>query len=143
MSTVRWIGEPLEKDIQKAVQDYLWIHPKVAKVIRINRGAMTAEYTSKRTGQTKRRYIEFNDAEGHSDVYGWLKGGRAFFIEIKRPKKQPTEKQANFLVEAWDTGCLAGVARSIEDASRILQGDPNMMTDAIRRARPSIDLGRR
>lgn len=59
---------------------------------------------------------------GFSDLFGVLPGGRALFLEIKTPKGRPTEAQTNFLVQAKCAGAAAGVARSIEDVIKIING---------------------
>jgi len=59
---------------------------------------------------------------GFSDLFGVLPGGKALFLEIKTPKGRPTEAQTNFLVQAKCAGAAAGVARSIEDVLKIING---------------------
>lgn len=66
---------------------------------------------------------------GLPDVIGILPGGRALFIEVKRPAwidgtvKRPAGKpspaQVNFLIIACDKGAAAGVAWSVSDALEI------------------------
>lgn len=58
---------------------------------------------------------------GDPDLYGSI-GGRHFEIEVKRPDgaSQPTELQCQRLREWGQSGAITGVARSVEDALRIL-----------------------
>lgn len=74
-------------------------------------------------------------AAGLPDIIGWLPGGRALFIEVKRPgfygggawtgKTKPagrvSDAQAAFLGHAISAGCAAGVAWSIDDALKIAE----------------------
>jgi len=58
---------------------------------------------------------------GDPDIYGSL-NGRHFEIEVKRPsgKSQLTELQSQRLREWEQAGAIAGVARSVDEALRIL-----------------------
>ena len=54
---------------------------------------------------------------GQSDLCGHRPGdGRAFYIEVKRPGGKPRENQERFLRQMRDTGALAGVAHSVDEA---------------------------
>lgn len=59
---------------------------------------------------------------GFSDLFGVLPGGKALFIEVKSLKGKPSEAQINFLSTVSMRGACAGVARSIEDVIRIING---------------------
>ena len=59
---------------------------------------------------------------GDPDLYGTV-GGRHFEIEVKRPNdpsSQLTELQARRLQEWKMAGAIVGVARSVDEAMRIL-----------------------
>jgi len=59
---------------------------------------------------------------GDPDLYGTI-NGRHFEIEVKRPNdasSQLTELQARRLMEWQQAGAITGVARTVEDALRIL-----------------------
>jgi hypothetical protein len=56
---------------------------------------------------------------GDPDLYGTI-GGRHFEIEVKRPGSRLTELQAQRLREWARAGAVTGVARTVEDALRIL-----------------------
>jgi hypothetical protein len=59
---------------------------------------------------------------GDPDLYGTI-NGRHFEIEVKRPNdpsSRLTELQARRLAEWQQAGAITGVARSVDDALRIL-----------------------
>ena len=58
--------------------------------------------------------------KGHSDVYGIKPGGRAFFIEVKTPIGSARPEQLKFIEVVKKKGALAGFARSVEDALKIV-----------------------
>lgn len=58
---------------------------------------------------------------GVSDLIGSLPGGRAFFIEVKRPGNKASALQKRFLDEARNVGAVAGVVTSVDDVRRILE----------------------
>ena len=107
--------EPTEKEIQSAILDYLRLHPKVAFVGRFNRGVMQSSY------QGRESYVQFNTLRGFPDIHGCLKGGRALYIEVKRPGRKPTEDQAAFLAKAEAAGALAITATSAEQVAEALR----------------------
>ncbi len=65
---------------------------------------------------------------GHSDLYGCLRGGKFFAIEVKPPDWRPRNKQEKnrhetqlaFLKRIKDNGGLAGVARDVNEAMKII-----------------------
>lgn len=61
---------------------------------------------------------------GHSDLYGVLPGGRAFFLEVKRPggrtSKVRLARQKAFRDRAAAAGALTGSAASVAEAVDIL-----------------------
>lgn len=109
-------GKPLERDIQRAILDYLHRHPKVATVGRFNSGAAMGTYNNRVS------YTRFNTIPGFPDIHGLLKGGRALYIEVKRPGQKPTAQQAAFLQDAAYGGALAFVATSVEDVMARMEG---------------------
>lgn len=60
---------------------------------------------------------------GQSDLQGHRPDGRCFYIEVKRPGQKPRQNQQDFLEAMRNTGALAGVAHSVEEAVRIVFGD--------------------
>lgn len=108
---------PLEKEIQKAIIQKLELRKDVVFVGRFNRGQAVATYG----GET--RYTPFNSVPGFPDIHGLLIGGRAFYIEVKRPPpcyEPPSDEQQDFLDAARIGGACAGVATSVEEAEAIL-----------------------
>jgi hypothetical protein len=93
-----------EKSVQAAVLDYLNTLP-YTKAWRQNRGAMLSEYTSKRTGITKKRMVKFG-IPGQSDISGICRGWR-LDIEIKRAGEVPTKNQAIYLATMTGIGGIA------------------------------------
>jgi hypothetical protein len=60
---------------------------------------------------------------GFSDLFGFtIPGGRATFIEVKTPTGRTSPEQENFLTQMARMGACAGVARSPEEAEKILKG---------------------
>jgi hypothetical protein len=109
---------PLEKDIQKAIIEAIELRRDVVFVGRFNRGQAVATDTH---GET--RYTPFNSVPGFPDIHGLLVGGRAFYIEVKRPPphyRKPDDAQQRFLDEARVGGACAGVACSVDEAMALL-----------------------
>lgn len=108
---------PLEKEIQKAILQRIALRKDVVFVGRFNRGQALASYN----GET--RYTPFNSVPGFPDIHGLLVGGRAFYIEVKRPPphyEKPSKEQQAFLDAARVGGACAGVACSVEEAMGLL-----------------------
>ena len=62
---------------------------------------------------------------GYSDLSGVRKSdGRAVFIEVKTPKGVVSEDQKHFLHQMRECHAVAGVARNVEDALRLIGGEP-------------------
>lgn len=59
---------------------------------------------------------------GFSDLFGVSPTGRAVFIEVKTPTGRVRPAQENFLKQIAAAGAYAGVARSPQDAERIILG---------------------
>lgn len=104
---------PTEHEIQAAILDYLRRVVR-AEAIRYNSGMM-------QIGEgAARRFVRFHDADGHADIGGVLPGGRAFYLEVKRPGEKPTPKQAKFLARMAKAGALTGVVTSVADVADLL-----------------------
>lgn len=106
-------AQPLERDIQKACLQLLRSHPKVGMVWRQNSGTFTEQ-----NPDGSQRYITANTMPGMSDIAGVLRGGRAFFLEVKRPGQKPSRLQQYFLQRAREAGAFAEV---ISDPEQILK----------------------
>lgn len=57
---------------------------------------------------------------GHSDLYGHRPDGKAFYIEVKTQTGHPTKEQEHFLDVMQKTGAISGIARSPDDALKIV-----------------------
>ncbi len=93
-----------------AVLELCQRHPLVAKAWRNNVGAM-------KIGD---RYVRFGEP-GTPDVMGFMKDGRFLAIEAKSEDGKLTDKQREFLANARDRRCIAGLARSVDDALAIIE----------------------
>lgn len=101
---------PLEKDIQKAIIAFLSAHPKISIYGRFNSGtAITGD------AQGNTRYTRFNSIKGFPDIHGMLKGGRAVYIEVKRPGGRVSEEQQEFIDKVAAHGAVAFIAYSVDD----------------------------
>lgn len=68
------------------------------------------------------RHFETGLPKGFSDLFGFRHSdGRIFFIEVKTPSGRLSSCQKNFLEQMRNYGAIAGVARSVDDAVRIIQ----------------------
>ncbi len=74
-------NEPQERDIQRAILDYLHLHPKVAFIGRFNSGAVQSNYNGHAS------YVRFHTIKGFPDLHGCTKSGRAIYLEVKRPRE--------------------------------------------------------
>lgn len=67
------------------------------------------------------RHFETGLPKGFSDLFGFRHSdGRIFFIEVKTPKGKVSKAQENFLEQMRNYGAIAGIARSADDAIRII-----------------------
>ena len=74
---------------------------------------------------TDPRHVRHGLPKGSSDLIGWTSDGRFLAIEVKRPGWRPTPSwrkspQAAFLAAVTRAGGVAFVARSAEEAVRLL-----------------------
>ena len=59
---------------------------------------------------------------GESDITGHrISDGKAIYIEVKLPGEHPRPDQKKFLAAMANTGAIAGVAHSIEEALEIVK----------------------
>ena len=59
---------------------------------------------------------------GDADVWGHRPDGKAFYIEVKMPGKEPREEQLNFLNAMRESGAIAGWCTTIPEAIKIVFG---------------------
>ena len=71
------------------------------------------------------RYFSVGLPKGFPDLFGFRKSDKQiFFIEVKTPTGQIRKEQRRFIRAMQLMGVLAGVARSVEDAFKIIgEGD--------------------
>ena len=70
------------------------------------------------------RFFDTGLPKGFSDLFGFRHSdGRIFFIEVKTPTGRLSKDQANFIQQMQNYGAIAGVARSVDDALKIIQED--------------------
>jgi len=107
--------EPTEAQVQASVLRYLQRHPQVVWVARMNSAA--GRLTRGTGGRETSQFMRFG-FKGCPDIHGMLKGGRALYVEVKRPSGKLTPEQAAFLQRAATHGGCAFVARGIDDCER-------------------------
>lgn len=60
---------------------------------------------------------------GGSDLIGWTHDGIFLAIEVKTKTGRASDKQLNFIDQVKKSGGRAGIARSADDAIKIIRGD--------------------
>lgn len=69
------------------------------------------------------RYFQTGVPAGFSDLFGFRKSdGRAVFIEVKTSKGRASEAQKHFIKQMNDSGAVAGICRSPEEAIELIGG---------------------
>ena len=113
-----------EQEIQNTIMAEL---SGEARLFRTNAGTMwQGDISRLPNGETILRHLRRVQGlpKGHSDLAGVRIGdGRAVYIEVKTPTGKVRPDQENFLRRMREYGALAGVARSVEDARRIIHDD--------------------
>lgn len=72
------------------------------------------------------RFFDTGLPRGYSDLSGVRKSdGKAIFIEVKNAKGKTSKHQDNFIEQMKKAGAIAGVARSPEDALKIIGVESN------------------
>lgn len=67
------------------------------------------------------RHFDTGLPKGFPDLFGFRKSdGRAVFIEVKSPLGRVRPEQGKFLKAMRNYGAIAGVARSVEEARKII-----------------------
>jgi hypothetical protein len=59
---------------------------------------------------------------GGSDLIGWTSDGIFIAIEVKTKTGKASQKQLNFIEQVKKSGGKAGIARSVDDALKIIKG---------------------
>ena len=71
---------------------------------------------------TNARMIRFGLAVGSSDIIGIAPCGRFLAVEVKTSKGRATKEQLRFIEAVNNAGGIAGIARSVEDALKLIRG---------------------
>jgi len=99
-----------EADIQNQIR--MALNP-YAVIFRVNSGKVRMQ---------DGRYFDTGVPNGYTDLSGFRKSdGKAIFLEIKTPKGKLREAQIHFLSQMSKHDVISGVARSPEDAIRIVE----------------------
>jgi hypothetical protein len=105
---------PSEAQVLKSILAYLRLHPKVGWYCRQNCGSFEVDG----------RYIQANSQSGMSDIIGCLRGsGRLFAFEVKSRSGRLSEHQTTFLRIIADSGGISGVVKSLDDVTKLLDGN--------------------
>ena len=136
-----------EAQVLAAVRRYLALHPRVARLIRVNSGA------AMRGDPASPRFVRFVDLEGQArlrsaskrseaiaraaqeqmelvpDLVGFLVDGRFLAVEVKAggwkcPRNARERAQERFLGVVRHSGGVAGFVASPRDAERLLSTQP-------------------
>lgn len=110
---------PRESDIQRAVLRLLAVDRRVAWSGRFNSGAVSYPAVALRDPQ----FVRFHTVPGFADIAGQLRDGVSVLIECKRAGERLEPHQFEFLATALWGRAVAGVARSVDDAIALLDGD--------------------
>lgn len=112
-----------ERDIQ--TQILLELSRGDTRLFRINAGTawqgVVAEHTRDRLVLAHPRAVRLA-APGVSDLIGWAPGGRFAAVEVKAPRGRATPEQLAFLELVQRSGGVAGIARSVDEAWKIIRG---------------------
>ncbi len=119
-TTKRMTENELQKRIMVAVSPYATIFRSPAGQYYQGKKKNTAEY-----GQilTDLRVIKVL-CTGFPDLVGYHRQtGKIVLIEVKTKQGRASKEQHQFIEKARAAGCLAGIAKSEEDAIKIVRGD--------------------
>jgi hypothetical protein len=101
-----------EQGVLNAVLKVLSYHPNVAWCARFNTGGFK---------DARGQFVRFGFA-GCSDILGQMVDGRFLALEVKAAKGRLTDDQEFFIAKVRANGGVSGVARSIADALKIVEG---------------------
>lgn len=76
------------------------------------------------------RVIATGLPKGFPDLFGYRrKDGKIIFLEIKTAKGRLRPEQKQFLEQVQKDGCIAGVARSVDEARAIIQSEVGPLSE--------------
>ena len=110
-----------EAEVQKAIMDFLLMHPHVAFVMRVNAGAIITE-AGHRVRLAPPHTADIIGMFGRESGFG----GLMFAIEVKRPGREPTDGQWDWLDGISKEGGLTMWADSVSDVERLFENLPDI-----------------
>lgn len=107
------IKPPLEKDIQRAIVQYLQTMENLGNLVFIRNNSFSGVVERK---NGSRGFVK-NNKPGAADLFVFLPKGRAIFLEVKRPMTKSKQKpeQVEFENKVKDLGFEYHVVRSVDD----------------------------
>lgn len=66
------------------------------------------------------RWFDTGLPKGHPDLYGFRPDGKIFYIEVKKENGRVRPEQQRFIDIVKSRGAIAGVARNVEEALKII-----------------------
>lgn len=121
-----------EHDIQNEIRLALSEHGYFTERINVGSGYLIDKCLMERIKQLcpvlrteldKVPYFSTGAVKGRSDLSA-IKDGRISFIEVKSEVGKPTDDQLNFIKQMqYRYGCRAGIARNVEMALDIVEGE--------------------
>lgn len=69
------------------------------------------------------RWFSTGAPKGFSDLFGFRNDGQIFFIEVKNATGKAREEQIRFMELMKSKGAIAGIARSVDEAIAIVEGN--------------------
>ena len=106
----RTSGKILERDIQRAIVRAFLVKYRIVLFHADSGGA------GMRSGLSEGVRAYTSLPAGFPDLLGVIPGGRALFVEVKRPGNKPTDLQTRFLESFRLKGAVAFWADSVESA---------------------------
>lgn len=116
-----------EAPVVAAVAEYLAVHPKVLFAVRQNSGALAYDKGGRSVPIWFYRAVRVPESMTIVDFWGFLRTGRPFAFEVKRPswtgdvRREGREmKQRAFMNMIECIGGVGGFVRSVDDVERLL-----------------------
>tara|TARA_R110000868_G_scaffold11036_4_gene54255 strand:- start:5317 stop:5676 length:360 start_codon:yes stop_codon:yes gene_type:complete len=94
-----------EGDISRAIRHAVEDMPEVERLFRVQSGMLRVKGGFLHCAPT-----------GTSDLFGFCRHGIAIGIEVKKPGEKPTPSQVSFLTALAESGGVAIVAHSVDEA---------------------------
>jgi len=109
-----------ERDIQKDICKMLQKNQIVAFYSVVTTGTMKRGPVFYHIGKWFRENKKCENHDGMADLIGMTTNGIFFAIEVKSATGKATKEQLEFLKYVDESGGIAGIARSVEDAEMII-----------------------